>query len=712
MKQIQKNIITQVLLALLFLGSFTASFGQSGDESYYYDSFFKEFIVINSDGSTSSLDPEFDSLAISDLIDTGHQIQEGSFILDQDGVNIILGPETEVTSNNGVPGIIVSDSDYEKLIELGYDISCKRDCHATSIRNGEHTGTDRHFIRGDVFSVGKTPDRNTLFKDDSKNDFIPLFMLGQEEIDRSRPENIPNCNNCPPPRNLVRVSNPTAPKDGKVKNKNRKKLKPDASLPPAVTAGAADATGDKSNISTLGNDTELKKTTNGLVDESINKQEETEAGVDCEGLTEAECDEEFIRKAIEMMETPIPAAWSRETIIDFEKRLVKVIDRLGPAENKFVAIAIGNAAANPRLTSVVEHLYIAHNGQSLLRTGKPHNFDFSKLNSQPQFEKFVTDTSEIVAINELADEPSLWPKNKEEWNDLIALSIPVFVEVGIAVSPIGDTVDLIRAFNGGTNAEKATALAFFLIALTPADTVKDALKTLKIIRKAMVVMRKLRRVRKAAAAAARKGLKTTADDFGNLIIKKGDKIIAKGDDVVKNFLKRSEKFDNLVAKHGDDISKFKPNGLSPSKVSSSTKDALSKASNAPSSLKNKIINELIESGSTAPIKASAKSGDKLVKIVPSGDKVSDFSPYWTTKAELNSLKSSGKLEQKLGLPIGSHAPKYDVFEISAKKNVDTFSSKVAPTTQNGYTTTGGATQTLVLDRTAWSSPVKIDSFIP
>ena len=92
--------------------------------------------------------------------------------------------------------------------------------------------------------------------------------------------------------------------------------------------------------------------------------------------------------------------------------------------------------------------------------------------------------------------------------------------------------------------------------------------------------------------------------------------------------------------------------------------------------------------------------------------MSDFSPYWTTKSELDNLRAAGNLEQKLGLPLGSHGVEYDVFKITATSDVSGFTSTIAPTLQNGYTTIGGATQTLVLDRTLWSTATKVETFIP
>lgn len=86
--------------------------------------------------------------------------------------------------------------------------------------------------------------------------------------------------------------------------------------------------------------------------------------------------------------------------------------------------------------------------------------------------------------------------------------------------------------------------------------------------------------------------------------------------------------------------------------------------------------------------------------------------YWFTKSELEFARTGNNLEQGFGLPISSHAIEYDIYRIEATSGANIFESTIAPTLQNGYSTTGGRTQSLVLDRGAWSAPQKIDTFMP
>jgi hypothetical protein len=180
----------------------------------------------------------------------------------------------------------------------------------------------------------------------------------------------------------------------------------------------------------------------------------------------------------------------------------------------------------------------------------------------------------------------------------------------------------------------------------------------------------------------------------------------------EKFIDRTSWKDELIQKYGDDINQFKPQGLSKSDVPEAVYQEMLKASSAPLDLKEDIVNSFIKSGSSVPVQESFKAGDALFKIVPKGDGVTDFSPFWLKKSEIDKLKKVGNVEENLGLPLKSHAVEYDVYKITAKQSGDVFNSTIAPTIQNGYKTIGGAQQSLVLDRGIWSSAVKIETFIP
>lgn len=115
--------------------------------------------------------------------------------------------------------------------------------------------------------------------------------------------------------------------------------------------------------------------------------------------------------------------------------------------------------------------------------------------------------------------------------------------------------------------------------------------------------------------------------------------------------------------------------------------------------------EQLASGREAPKMVEISS--PVIKIVPKGEKVSEFSPYFTTEAGLKNAADSGKdLSEVFGLPFKSEAGLYDVYQIEPKIPAKVFINKVAPTSElNGLVThAGGAEQLIIPNRSNWSSP--------
>jgi hypothetical protein len=102
--------------------------------------------------------------------------------------------------------------------------------------------------------------------------------------------------------------------------------------------------------------------------------------------------------------------------------------------------------------------------------------------------------------------------------------------------------------------------------------------------------------------------------------------------------------------------------------------------------------------------------EPLFKIVPEGEKVSDYSPFFTTESDLKAAQSSGKtLADYYGLPIKSEADVYDVYKIMPNSSSTIFQSTVAPTSELGgiVERAGGATQSVVPNRSNWSNPTLV-----
>ena len=124
----------------------------------------------------------------------------------------------------------------------------------------------------------------------------------------------------------------------------------------------------------------------------------------------------------------------------------------------------------------------------------------------------------------------------------------------------------------------------------------------------------------------------------------------------------------------------------------------------------KYANNFFRSGVRPPAAVPISAGDTLVKLVPRGEPVSPFSGYFLTQSELAALsRNPGQLANRLGLPAGSQALQFDIYQVTARTKTTVFQSRVAPTVNDltGARTTGGATQTIVGNRALFTDPVRI-----
>lgn len=104
--------------------------------------------------------------------------------------------------------------------------------------------------------------------------------------------------------------------------------------------------------------------------------------------------------------------------------------------------------------------------------------------------------------------------------------------------------------------------------------------------------------------------------------------------------------------------------------------------------------------------------EPLVKIVPAGERVSAYSPYFAKLSEFGDALAKGhNLNDRFGLPVKSEAPVYDVYRIDPKGSTEVFVSEVAPTSELGgqVTHAGGARQYLVPNRSLFTEAVRVGS---
>jgi hypothetical protein len=179
--------------------------------------------------------------------------------------------------------------------------------------------------------------------------------------------------------------------------------------------------------------------------------------------------------------------------------------------------------------------------------------------------------------------------------------------------------------------------------------------------------------------------------------------------------KRTNWLNDLKSHYGSfDIKNFKPQGLNNSDIPSSTySEMLSEYSNTIDNItKQGYLDDLIKTGSTIPDKKVFSLDEELYKVVPENEGVTPYTPFFITKSQLDALANVTDIENELGLPLVSHAVKYDVYKITATQEAEAFESTIANTIESKYTTTGGAKQILVIDRSKWSKPLKINTITP
>jgi len=165
--------------------------------------------------------------------------------------------------------------------------------------------------------------------------------------------------------------------------------------------------------------------------------------------------------------------------------------------------------------------------------------------------------------------------------------------------------------------------------------------------------------------------------------------------------------------HAPSWEKFSTLGKNPAEVPHGVLQKIIKE--IPEKNATKIANEIVSSGVDIPKIVRIVKNTSLYKIVPKGGRVPTGSKYWMTPQTLMNAIKSGKLEQHLGLPLARVAKGYEIYEITPKvdalaSKIIIFESKIAPTVEGAYRTTGGGRQIIIPDAGKWTKPVKVYEF--
>jgi filamentous hemagglutinin len=130
------------------------------------------------------------------------------------------------------------------------------------------------------------------------------------------------------------------------------------------------------------------------------------------------------------------------------------------------------------------------------------------------------------------------------------------------------------------------------------------------------------------------------------------------------------------------------------------------------------VAEWLESGSSIPTPATAAPGSVLIKVVPKGDGVTTYSPYWMSPEQARAIgtMTPEQAGHALGLPAEQAAKMLnsglDYYAITPKPGVmpKVFVSDVAPTKQGSVSTAPTAQQVIVPNRSLWTAPKPVNPF--
>lgn len=134
------------------------------------------------------------------------------------------------------------------------------------------------------------------------------------------------------------------------------------------------------------------------------------------------------------------------------------------------------------------------------------------------------------------------------------------------------------------------------------------------------------------------------------------------------------------------------------------------APNVTSSMITDRAVDQIKSGLDLPRMETIDTRCALLKFVPEGSNPTSYSPFWARESAVNAvIAKGGNISDALALPIGSEAPRYGVYRITAQVPTQIFVNTVAPTSELGglVTKNGGAEQVLVPNRQLYHQAVYV-----
>ena len=248
-------------------------------------------------------------------------------------------------------------------------------------------------------------------------------------------------------------------------------------------------------------------------------------------------DDEFKQYIEEILNSPPPAGANKFVYVDYENKIAEALEYAGGEDNLAIAQLFKNAAAKDAFLKATEQYKITQNGRNIIQVGEPIDLNWSKA-SLEQLRQVSEDASEVAVLEDNANNP-FWPQNAEEWEAVLNVMAPLLLEVAIAFVPGSDVIELFRSLSNGDKIGVAIAVGGLIVDAVGGTAIKAAIKGAKIYKKATVIATKLGGAIISAGKAAKKGVKTTINSAGKLVLKKGDDVLESGgDNLVKQALEK------------------------------------------------------------------------------------------------------------------------------------------------------------------------------
>lgn len=147
-----------------------------------------------------------------------------------------------------------------------------------------------------------------------------------------------------------------------------------------------------------------------------------------------------------------------------------------------------------------------------------------------------------------------WPKNNDEWAAIAQIMAPLLIEVGLAAIPGSEIIDIVRGINDNDYWAVGIATATLAGTIFGAEIIKVLGKLGQQMRKTFKIVRAVGDSLSHIKNVISKGFKTSIDRFGQVILKKGDETLYKGDEVKDAVTHISQELPQAGTRSGEALS--------------------------------------------------------------------------------------------------------------------------------------------------------------